>query len=58
MKQSEKPIRLEDVELLPDAEERLKQAARHAFRQRQPSGDKVRRVAPIKPKRATPKHRP
>jgi hypothetical protein len=32
MKQSEKPIRLEDVELVPDAMERLEGAIKHVAR--------------------------
>jgi hypothetical protein len=51
MKQSEKPIRLEDVELVPDAMERLGGAIKHAAR-KLPSepGMGARRVAPVKRK--------
>ena len=51
MKQSEKPIRLEDVELVPDAMERLEGAIKHAARK--PAAGPIkgaRRVAPAKPK--------
>lgn len=58
MKADKPPPRLEDVELVPDAAERLAQAAKHAFRQQTPSGGKVRRVTPIKPKQPRPKSRP
>jgi hypothetical protein len=51
MKQSEKLIRLEDVELLPDAMERLEGAIKHAARKPIVGPPKdARRVAPTKPK--------
>jgi hypothetical protein len=56
---AEKPQpQLDDIELEPDAMERLEQAAKHAFRQQHATGDKPRRVTPIKPKRSAPKRRP
>lgn len=49
---AEKPLpRLEDVELVPDAAERLERAGKHAFRQQPAGSGKPRRVAPIKPKK-------
>src|SRR3954447_15175435 len=51
MKQSEKPIPLEDVELVPDAMERLEGAIKHAARK--PAADHAtgpRRTAPTNPK--------
>lgn len=52
MKQSEKPIRLENVELVPDAMERLESAIKHAARKSATEPNKgARRVAPAKPKR-------
>jgi hypothetical protein len=51
MKQSEKPIRLEDVELVPDAMERLEGAIKHAARKPIAGATKgTRRVEPAKPK--------
>jgi len=58
MKTEKTPLRLEDIELEPDAAERLEQAAKHAFRQQRPTGDKPRRVTPTKPKRKMPMRRP
>ena len=52
MKQTEKPIRLEDVDLVPDAMERLEGAIKHAARK--PVAEPVkgaRRVELAKPKR-------
>ena len=51
MKQSDKPIRLEDVELVPDAMERLEGAIKHAARKpiTEPAKGE-RRVASAKPK--------
>jgi hypothetical protein len=55
MKQSEKPIRLEDVELVPDALERLEDAIKHAARKSVAGPNKVmQRVTPAKPKRSRP----
>jgi hypothetical protein len=52
MKGEKRPNRLEDVELVPDAMERLERAVRHIAGQRQPQGTgKVRRTTPIKPKK-------
>lgn len=59
MKQTEKPIRLEDVELVPDAMERLEGAIKHAARK--PIDDPAkgaRRVAPSEPKRQPRPTRP
>jgi len=51
MKQSDKPIRLEDVELVPDAMERLEGAIKHAARKPiADPGSGTRRVTPVKPK--------
>jgi len=59
MKQSEKPIRLEDVELLPDAMERLEGAIKHAARKSIAGPTKGgQRVTPVKPKRQKPATRP
>jgi hypothetical protein len=49
MKQSEKPIRLEDIDLVPDAMDRLEGAIKHAARK--PATKGGRRIAPTKPKR-------
>lgn len=51
MKSDKPPPRPEDVELDPDAMERLERAAKHAFRQLPASVGKMRRVTPTKPKR-------
>jgi hypothetical protein len=57
MKQTEKQIRLEDVELVPDAMERLEGAIKHAARKRGvPKG--ARRVTPAKPQRRQTTRRP
>lgn len=51
MKTAKRPIQPEDVELVPDAMERLEGAIKHAARQQQP--DKpgtLRRVTLAKPK--------
>jgi hypothetical protein len=58
MKAEKPPPTLEDVELLPDAAERLERAAKHAFRQQPAPAGKPRRVQPIKPKRRRAKDRP
>jgi hypothetical protein len=59
MKQSEKPIRLEDVELMPDAMERLEGAIKHAARKPIVEPTKgARRVTPAKPKRQPKPTRP
>jgi hypothetical protein len=51
MKQSERPIRLEDVELVPDAMERLEGAIKHAARKPIAGPTKgAQRVTPAKPK--------
>src|SRR5690242_11943216 len=51
MKQSDKPIRLEDVELVPDAMERLEGAIKHAARKpAEVPAKSARRVTPAKPK--------
>lgn len=55
MKPSEKPIRLEDVELVPDAMERLEGAIKHAARKPVAGPTKgARRITPTKPKRSRP----
>jgi hypothetical protein len=56
MKQTEKPTRLEDVELVPDAMERLEGAIKHAARKPAEMGG--RRVAPTKPRRRPVIRRP
>jgi hypothetical protein len=56
MKQTEKPIRLEDVELVPDAMERLEGAIKHAARK--PAAKGGRRVTPAKPKSGLVTRRP
>jgi hypothetical protein len=53
-----KPIRLEDVELVPDAMERLEGAIKHAARKPLDKNATVRRAAPIKPKRRRAIRRP
>jgi hypothetical protein len=56
---SEKPApRLEDVELFPDAAERLEEAIKHAFRRQPASSGNPRRVAPSKPKKLRANRRP
>jgi hypothetical protein len=54
MKTEKPPPRLEDVELVPDAAERLERAAKHAFRRQPVGAGNPRRGAPVKPK----PHRP
>ena len=50
---SQKPAtRLEEVELVPDAMERLEGAIKHAARKPLDKHSPVRRAAPIKPKTA------
>jgi len=56
---SQKPAtRLEDVELVPDAMERLEGAIKHAARKAPDKSAPVRRTAPIKPKRRRATRRP
>lgn len=55
---SEKPERLEDVELYPDAAERLEEAIKHAFKRQPVSSGNPRRVAPLKPKKRPINRRP
>ena len=50
MKQSEKPIRLEDVELVPDAMERFEGAIKHAARK--PIAESDQRRAPCRASQA------
>jgi hypothetical protein len=50
--------RLEDVELVPDAMDRLEGAIKHAARKAPDKNATVRRVAPIKPKRRRATRRP
>jgi len=58
MKRSEQSQRLEDIELAPDAMERLEGAIKHAARQPLPAKG-ARRVPPAKPKlRAAIRRRP
>jgi hypothetical protein len=59
MKQSDKPIQLENVELVPDAMERLEGAIKHAARKPIDGQTKgARRVEPAKPKRRPQPTRP
>jgi hypothetical protein len=51
-------LRLEDVELVPDAMERLEGAIKHAARRLPTGSAKPGRVTPIKPKRRRANHRP
>jgi hypothetical protein len=55
---TEKPMRLEDVELVPDAMERLEGAIKHAARKPLDKSATVRRASPIKPKRRRATRRP
>jgi hypothetical protein len=50
--------RFEDVELVPDAMERLEGAIKHAARRLPTGSGKPGRVAPIKPKRPRVTRRP
>lgn len=56
MKQTGKPTKLEDVELVPDAMQRLEGAIKHGARK--PTAKGGRRVAPAKLKRQLVSRRP
>lgn len=56
MKRAEKPIQLENVELVPDATERVEAAIKYVRQPIAPKG--ARRVAPLKPKPRRASRRP
>ena len=58
MKTEKRPPRLEDVDFVPDAAERLERAVKYAFRKQSVSTGKPRRVAPLKPKPRRAPRRP
>jgi hypothetical protein len=53
-----KPMRLEDVELVPDATERLEGAIKHAAQRRPAKTPGPHRVKPAKPKKRRATRRP
>lgn len=56
MRADKPPPNLEDIELVPDAMERLEGAIKHAAR-KPPTGN-ARRIAPAKPKKRRATRRP